>query len=288
VKAAYLFASGLPYFVGAALIVAAAALPFSRSRLRNTMLRALAFCGAALVVGSATPVPWWLYGAWAVALVAWLVAPALRGPRRTRLLTTTRVALIAVCAIATTIEANYQRTPRLPAGKHTELHVIGDSLSAGVGSRGEVAWPALIAEKHGIAVRNHAVAGATAKTAEHQAASVDPGRAVVFILIGGNDLLGGRSAEVFERDLDDLLARLDARDRALIMVELPLPPGQNAYGAAQRRLARSHGVTLIPKRHLASVFLSEGATVDGLHLSNHGHELMADRAWSIIHDLFGK
>jgi hypothetical protein len=43
----------------------------------------------------------------------------------------------------------------------------------------------------------------------------------------------------------------------------------------QRALAKSHGVTLIPKRYLAKTISTPGATVDGLHLSNTGHVLFA-------------
>jgi acyl-CoA thioesterase I len=59
------------------------------------------------------------------------------------------------------------------------------------------------------------------------------------------------------------------------MIELPLPPLYNRYGIVQRALAKSHGVTLIPKRILAKVITTPGATVDGLHLSNTGHTLLA-------------
>ena len=59
------------------------------------------------------------------------------------------------------------------------------------------------------------------------------------------------------------------------MIELPLPPFYNRYGMVQRALAKSYGVTLIPKRYLAKIISTPGATVDGLHLSNTGHALFA-------------
>ena len=59
------------------------------------------------------------------------------------------------------------------------------------------------------------------------------------------------------------------------MVELPLPPFYNRYGMVQRALAKKYSVTLIPKRFMADVMSTPGATVDGLHFSNVGHILFA-------------
>lgn len=79
----------------------------------------------------------------------------------------------------------------------------------------------------------------------------------------------------FERHLDALLGRLRGEGHLVVMFELPLPPFQAGFGAAQRRMARRHGVGLIPKRVLAGVLLTTGATLDTIHLSPTGHRLMA-------------
>jgi lysophospholipase L1-like esterase len=63
--------------------------------------------------------------------------------------------------------------------------------------------------------------------------------------------------------------------RIVALVELPLPPFYNRYGMVQRALAKEHGVILIPKRFMADVMSTSGATVDGLHFSNSGHILFA-------------
>jgi hypothetical protein len=56
----------------------------------------------------------------------------------------------------------------------------------------------------------------------------------------------------------------------------------NVFGADQRVLAKKYGATLIPKRCLAGVFGSPGATVDGLHLSQQGHNLLARTVFSLL------
>jgi acyl-CoA thioesterase I len=65
-----------------------------------------------------------------------------------------------------------------------------------------------------------------------------------------------------------------------------LRPFDNGYGEAQRRLAKHHGVIMIPKRVLIGILTTDGATLDTIHLSARGHELMAQAIWGIIHRVF--
>ena len=105
---------------------------------------------------------------------------------------------------------------------------------------------------------------------------------LVLAEIGGNDVLRANRPEAFEQGLDVLLAKLRGDGRIVIMLELPLPPFHNRYGDVQRRLAKRHGVLLVPKRVLMGVLTAHGATVDTIHLSARGHALMAETVWSII------
>jgi acyl-CoA thioesterase-1 len=66
------------------------------------------------------------------------------------------------------------------------------------------------------------------------------------------------------------------------MQELPLPPLGNRYGVAQRALAKKYGAALVPKWCLAWVLAKEGATVDGLHLSERGNRSLARRFGSVL------
>ncbi len=42
------------------------------------------------------------------------------------------------------------------------------------------------------------------------------------------------------------------------------------------------GAGLIPKRCLIDVLTAEDATVDGVHLSRQGHQLMAETVWRVV------
>ena len=71
-------------------------------------------------------------------------------------------------------------------------------------------------------------------------------------------------------------------EREILMFELPLPPFHHNFGRIQRKLARKHGVALIPKRLFAQVLAAPGSTSDGLHLSEKGATLMADTVKDLI------
>ena len=44
----------------------------------------------------------------------------------------------------------------------------------------------------------------------------------------------------------------------------------------------ARGVLLVPGRVLLGVLLQGGATLDSIHLSQAGHEQMADAIWTVI------
>jgi acyl-CoA thioesterase-1 len=130
--------------------------------------------------------------------------------------------------------------------------------------------------------------GAKVSTMRRKADDLALGDGLVLLEIGGNDLLGSTSLADFERDLDELLQGLRGPGRIVVMFELPLPPFCNGFGRAQRRLAHKNNVRLIPKRVFVEVLTTEGATVDSVHLSRRGHELMAATVWDIIQPAFAK
>jgi acyl-CoA thioesterase-1 len=106
---------------------------------------------------------------------------------------------------------------------------------------------------------------------------------VVIIEIGGNDMLAyGKTAAEFEADLAKLLDLASSEGSRIVMLELPLPPTYNGFGRVQRRLAAEYGAILVPKRRFAAVFAAPGATVDGLHLSQRGQNMMAEMIWGVI------
>ena len=182
--------------------------------------------------------------------------------------------IVACATVVAATELVLQRSPRISTDGLHRLFVVGDSLSMGADPPGKN-WPDLLGEKLKLTTHTFSFGGAQTGSALSNAKRIDDNAGLVILEIGGNDLLYG--APDFAGNLERLLQEACQGDRRVVMVELPLPPFFVRYGSAQRRLARKYGVTLIPKRILASVITSEGATTDSLHLSNRGHEMLADK-----------
>ena len=242
--------------------------------------------GKRLAAVSATPLPGWFWIVAGAIIAAWIGIEGREGDRARRWRLGLRGGVLGVLGLGVAMEVPFHWTPMLPRLGNPPVEVVGDSLSAGIGERAEQPWPAVLERRHEVAVHNHAMAGATAALARHQAERVtDPG-VLVVVAIGGNDVLGGTPPDTFARAIDALLVKLHADGRTVVMLELPLPPFANAYGAAQRRLAGRHRVQLVPKRVMMGVLTSPGATVDTIHLSQKGHELMAQAIWRVIRQAF--
>lgn len=278
----YLFGSGLAFFAGVALVLAALALfPRFRGDWRASLLTILTLVGLAVIGLSAAPLSYWYYGMAGLVTLAWLAMERGQTPTKTREPVTLRWATAAVWLGAVLLELPYHFSPSLEAAGNPPLYVIGDSLTAG-DSRGEKqSWPDLLPES--VEVHNFARVGATTASAcDRQCGGLPRDGGLVLVAIGGNDLLGDTPAAQFERDLEQLLKRVAAPGRTVVMFELPLPPLSNEYGRIQRRLAARYDVRLIPKRILMSILAADGTTLDSIHLSPAGHERMAAAVWNLI------
>ena len=271
-----MFLDGTALFAGLAVVLAAGAM-FVRSGtgLLRPISTVLLLAGFAAVLLSAVPLPSWLYALWILPAGAILVLGNLPGAApvlRFR-------AFGALCAASLFLllaEAPHLRAPRIRLAADQSVYVVGDSISAGIGS-GERCWPEVLAASTSLRVVNLAVPGATTQSALAQLPRIAESNAVVLLEIGGNDLLDRKGAATFESHLDQLVSVLRANGHDVAMFELPLFPFQNAYGRAQRAVAKRHAVALIPRRHFARVLGMKNGTLDGLHLTQKGHDEMARR-----------
>jgi acyl-CoA thioesterase-1 len=294
------FASGNALYSGGVLLLIASVLTVRRPRWFPSRIVPLpGVLGALLVALSATPLPSVAYGVWGLIFLSWLIvvraipkagaasSPAGEAPRsrlsRWRRWAACLNAFVALAAMSS--EAAALRFPPQQASRQTRIYVIGDSISAGMDDPPDRTWPPVMGRKYSVDVVNLAQPGGTAKSALKQARLIDHADAVVIIEIGGNDLLSGVPARQFRADLEALLRAVSAPSRTLVMLELPLPPFCNDYGRSQRELADAFGVRLISKRDFVCVLSSRAATVDGLHLSPAGHQLMADTVWARVQPL---
>lgn len=279
----YHVASGQSFFAGAGCLVAAVLLNFlGPGRPRYLARNLLAALGVVLVAASATPLAPGLYAALTAATVLGWAAEGVAGRVPRRFVLGARAVVVAAWVAAMGVEVPYHVAPGLPRLGHPTLGIIGDSLTAGTGEGGPARWPQILADRHAVAVRDHARAGATVASALRQAAEVGPEEQLVLLEIGGNDLLGGSTPLQFEVGLDQLLSAVCRPGRVVVLMELPLPPTFNAFGRIQRRLARRYGTPLVPKRVLLGILQRPGATLDTIHLSPEGHRAMAGAIWDAV------
>jgi acyl-CoA thioesterase-1 len=271
-------ASGRVFFVAVALLIAAVGL---RSSVAARLRRGATWCLLMGLIGlsvSAAPLP-----TWASAVMLLSIAAGWGASRfGANAATATVASAIALLGVGLH-EARYQVMPVLTAVHDRRIAVIGDSITAGHGESDLTRkWPAILRDRHGVAVEDFSRAGATAGSAAKQLEQVPIGAAVVIVEIGGNDFLGGGSVEDFEEGLDALLKAVCKPGRQVAMFELPIPPLYERFGRVQRKLASRHGVALIPKRILLSVIEAADATVDSLHLTQRGHDRMAAVVWALL------
>lgn len=271
------FSSGLLFFLVVVLDVAGvlAKRGWRRRTARVILLAAVLMAGL-----SGTPLRLWLAIPLAASCLGYLCFGLAAKGRKRRLTLAACAGGAVVAGLAFELPYHLQRSPQ--AERPPRLYVIADSLTAGDGGQ-LVTWPHTLAATTPIDIRDLSRPGATTRAAlEKQAAVVqrEAGpEAWVLIEIGGNDLLGGTAAEEFGLALDRLLtvARGDPEQpRHVVMLELPLLPGQWSFGARQRDLAARHGVLLVPKRLLAGLILSDANVSDGLHLTQAGQDRMAE------------
>jgi len=274
------FASGNSLVSGLLMLwVAYVLLVFSRGRSRWGMLamRLLVFLGAIFVVLSTMPLGGVVWMTLAVSILPLLVGFAQRangppiGPAF-------RVGALVFTAVAGGVlwSEHLAASSRVPDWAVTlPIVVIGDSLSAAETDPKLTAWPELI-QARGWRVTNKAAMGATAASALRQVTGVDTSDAMVLLVIGGNDLLGPTSPQKFEEALDELVRSASGKGTQVVLFELPLPPFCFEWGAIQRRVAKKYeGCRLVTRRVIATVLGGDGNTVDGIHLSQKGHEEMA-------------
>jgi acyl-CoA thioesterase-1 len=271
------FASGESLYPGAGtLLLVVAITPWIdrpwKARLRNIAV----WLGLALMLMSCPPFSCSIDVAFGVVLFFWFIVWNRETPGRIArgLRVASMVLLLVLLVLLPAMEFPHRSLPTIVGSPASRVTVIGDSISAGVSSSA-APWPAIMQRMTGVEVKNLSRPGATVADGKMMAGDVTPDDRLVIIEIGGNDLLANAPADIFSSELEDLAAKLSAPGRTVVMFELPLLPQKIKYGQVQRRVALKYGFSLIPKRYLAHVFATEGATSDGLHLTEAGARQMA-------------
>ena len=280
------FASGWSFYSGILLILLSVSISlFDKSFLIKIIFRVGLVLGIFAVFSSSVPLPYLPYMIF-MAVFLFIILAHLDNCGIRKVLFGLRILITLLCLVAVFMEGRNWVIPKMPQGDIDKFYVVGDSISAGIGFQGEKVWAELLSKEHGIKAVNLSVGGATLSTAVSIADGLKDEKAFVILEIGGNDILRRTSLKKFEAELEKLLNKVCLPERTVIMFELPLPPFNSKYCASQREICKRHGVYLVPRRIFSEILTGDKKSVDGLHLSNYGHEHMADIVWDIIGNAF--
>ena len=181
-------ASGNAFFIGMGLTVVAFALRLWLSgRVWVFLLTAGWLLGISLVILSATPMSFWLYGLWLGLCVGVRIAFIVRTSFQSKASTIIAFAFLSLSLCIT--ELPYRLVQPVTVFTNQPVFVFGDSLSAGIGTQ-ERPWPAVLGDLSHLKVINLARPGANVETALDQASHITATNSLILVEIGGNDLLG--------------------------------------------------------------------------------------------------
>lgn len=166
---------------------------------------------------------------------------------------------------------------------------FGDSLMAGYGLQPGESFPeklqaALKAKGHDVAVANAGVSGDTSSGGLSRLDwSVPDGTGLVILELGANDMLRGIAPALTEKNLDEMISRLKARNIPVLLAGMRAAPNlgpdyQQAFDSLYPRLAQKYDLALYP-------FFLDGVAADktyllddGMHPNAKGVDIMVERA----------
>jgi len=269
-------AAGKSFFLGISLLIVSALLSFmKRKPVAKYIVLLFSVCGLLAIVLSATPMNIFLLLIWLTLFILTLLC------QKRKAIYFGLFVFVSLFIVA--LEMPYHQTKMFSIESYKAIYVIGDSVSAGMGNKDEKTWPVLLSEELDIPVINLSIAGATVHSAlKQQAPKVTGENNLIFLEIGGNDLLNFNSPKDYEESLTELIQCLDTSSNKILWFELPLLPQYYSYGKIQRKLAKQLNIDLIPKFVLATAFNSKDATLDGIHLTPKGHEIMKQQIQKLI------
>jgi acyl-CoA thioesterase-1 len=171
--------------------------------------------------------------------------------------------------------------------------VLGDSLTAGLGLRGDESYPMLLQqdlEQAGLGydVINAGVSGDTSAGGLSRLDwALNGDVRVLVVALGGNDALRGLPPDELQHNLAQIIERAQARGITVVLagMEAPTNYGRDYIVAFHRiypALARRYHVAFVP-------FLLQGVAGDarlnqrdGIHPTTEGARIVAENVWAVL------
>jgi lysophospholipase L1-like esterase len=172
------------------------------------------------------------------------------------------------------------RTPRytnLPPRATGDWIAFGDSLTQGYGASEGKDYPALLARRLGVRIRNLGVLGDTTADALNRveaAAQAQP--RVVLLCLGGNDALQQVPRDRTFANLARIIDRFHAAGSFVVLIGVRSATVRDKHASHFKQLAREKQVLLIPDL-LSGVLFRPTLMSDAVHPNNEGYALIAGR-----------
>ncbi|MFT4692452.1 MAG: acyl-CoA thioesterase-1 [Limisphaerales bacterium] len=196
------------------------------------------------------------------------------------------VAVLFLCALI---------SEDLGAAEPKTIVILGDSLAAGYGVPGEVAFPALLqqkidAEKLNYRIVNAAVSGDTTASGVRRVNWILKRKAdVLLIELGGNDGLRGVPATETRKNLAGIIdqARAKYPDLEIVLAGMQMPANMGKeytekFRATFAELAKEKKVALIPFLLAGVGARPEMNLPDMIHPNPQGHKRVAENVWAVL------
>lgn len=186
-----------------------------------------------------------------------------------------------ILAVATLLAAcgKKPRLAALPTG--SVVLAFGDSVTFGTGAASGEDWPSLLAARTGWQVVNAGVPGDTAEVAGARLGALlaEHRPQLVFLELGGNDLLRGRSGEAIKADLRRLIREIRASGAQVVLVAVPAMSlqalvGHPADAPLYAALAEEERIPLIADVFAKVLGQAEWRS-DAIHPNAEGYRQMA-------------
>ena len=155
---------------------------------------------------------------------------------------------------------------------------FGDSLTEGVGAGGGKSYPTLLGEALQMDVINAGRRGDTAAAGltrlDRDVLAKDP--RLVVLLFGGNDFLRRVPIDKTQKDLEQMIRRIQDQGAMVALVGLKLGLLGDEYSPLFKKVASDSGALLIPNV-LKGILTDPRLKSDTIHPNGAGYAIMAER-----------
>ena len=168
----------------------------------------------------------------------------------------------------------------------TAVIAFGDSLTAGVGAAAGEDYPSRLAQKARAPILNAGVSGDTTEAAlariEADVLAHDP--RIVIVGLGGNDFLRRVPIADTEKNLREIVRRIQQRGAMVVLLGFRFPSLGPSYESMYERVADDEKCLLVPDL-MDGILSDQTMKSDEIHPNARGYDLMAERVAEPLEDL---